>query len=219
MGNDNRSDVRADLDLVGNFSTRKAAYDDQVWSYFAGDNDADMARAGYRTAGSPTIDAYARNNAFPPLSAYTLGAMGQHFWQVSIGWNNPVDTIWTSTNLFNANYNYNGDGIYIYPGWPSGCNHDIGGTHYIPLDSLRLKLYRWGMQVYEYAKLLEASGNTSIATTQITNMVQYNNLRDFGGTITIGSAAAFESAREAMGIVLSEEEPSGGSDNGASDIW
>ena len=75
------------------------------------------------------------------------------------------------------------------------------------------------MQVYEYAKLLEASGNTSIATTQITNMVQYNNLRDFGGTITIGSAAAFESAREAMGIVLSEEEPSGGSDNGASDIW
>jgi hypothetical protein len=201
--------IKAPINLA-DWNTRKATYGDQAWIYYAGDNDAGTAWVYaptyvYRTAASPSIDAYARNNTFPPLSCYFFGATGLHFWAYADGgstWSNTVDTIWTDTNLFNANGHYAGDSTYIYPGWPSGCDHDIGGTHYIPLESLRLKLFRWGMQVYEYAKLLDSAGKTSIAMAQIANMVTFNNLREDHGSITIGTAAAWEAAREAMGDEL-----------------
>ena len=48
----------------------------------------------------------------------------------------------------------NGDGTMFYYGVPS----KIGGTHDIPIPSIRLKMYREGMEDYEYFKILDDLG-------------------------------------------------------------
>lgn len=45
-----------------------------------------------------------------------------------------------------------GDGVLFYPGKPDY----VGGKNHIPIESIRLKLVREGMEDYEYLKLAEA---------------------------------------------------------------
>jgi hypothetical protein len=56
----------------------------------------------------------------------------------------------------------NGDGTLFYPGRPDR----IGGTHHIPLESLRLKQIRLGMQDYEYFKILDDLGKQNFVETE-----------------------------------------------------
>ena len=53
----------------------------------------------------------------------------------------------------------NGDGTLFYPGTPER----IGGSTHVPVESLRLKLIREGLEDYEYLALLERSGAGSAA--------------------------------------------------------
>ncbi len=53
---------------------------------------------------------------------------------------------WTNVRLFGGN----GDGTLFYPGRPDR----IGGHTDIPIESIRLKLIREGMEDYEYLALL-----------------------------------------------------------------
>lgn len=103
----------------------------------------------------------------------------------------------------NSSSGYNGDGVYFYPGRVSGTNYDIGGTHDIPIESYRMKLVRWGAQVYEYAKLLEDNGRKATADTQIARMVTFNS----PNTITVAPVSDWESARDTMGsgVILQQK--------------
>jgi hypothetical protein len=62
--------------------------------------------------------------------------------QAYSGGNDP----WTNISLFGGN----GDGTLFYPGRPN----KIGGHTDIPIESIRLKLIREGMEDYEYLALL-----------------------------------------------------------------
>jgi len=117
--------------------------------------------------------------------------------------------VWSTTDPFgdyklSSNYpllsssGYNGDGVYFYPGRISGTNYDIGGLHEIPIESYKLKLVRWGAQVYEYAKLLQSKGKKSIADAQINRMIIFN----VPNTIKINSVEEWLSARDTMGGIL-----------------
>jgi len=53
---------------------------------------------------------------------------------------------WTDVHLFGGN----GDGTLFYPGRPDA----IGGRTDIPIESIRLKLIREGLEDYEYLVLL-----------------------------------------------------------------
>jgi hypothetical protein len=53
----------------------------------------------------------------------------------------------------------NGDGTLFYPGDPA----TIGGEEWIPLESMRLKMIRDGLEDYEYLKLLADRQQTSAA--------------------------------------------------------
>ncbi|NKE69365.1 DUF4091 domain-containing protein [Candidatus Manganitrophus noduliformans] len=61
----------------------------------------------------------------------------------------------------------NGDGTLYYPGRPS----KIGGKTHIPVESIRLKLLREGMEDYEYLHLLKSMGEGSFADEQVASMV------------------------------------------------
>ena len=203
------------------FDNRRATYGDLLFSYTAGDNDqaCDIgvypAARGIRTAASSSLDAYSRQNAYMFISDWHFNTQGHHFWITNEGWqlNNGADNanfVWSTTDPFGqyrqnqgfseANSSgYNGDGVYFYPGRVSGTNFNIGGSHEIPIESYKMKLVRWGAQVYEYAKLLEAGGNKLVADEQIGNMVTFN----VPNTISIHAVKEWESARNAMGDAIS----------------
>jgi hypothetical protein len=62
----------------------------------------------------------------------------------------------------------NGDGTLFYPGRPDA----IGGTTQIPLESVRLKLIREGLEDYEYFVLLSNLKDTAAADRRLNQIVQ-----------------------------------------------
>src|SRR6185312_3529116 len=71
---------------------------------------------------------------------------------------------WTNLRLFGGN----GDGTLFYPGRPA----QIGGATDIPIESIRLKLIREGMEDYEYLALLARLGGRAAAEAFNDRIVQ-----------------------------------------------
>jgi len=70
---------------------------------------------------------------------------GELYYSMNEGYSGGKDP-WTNVRLFGGN----GDGTLFYPGRPDR----IGGRTDIPIESIRLKLLREGMEDYEYLALL-----------------------------------------------------------------
>lgn len=70
---------------------------------------------------------------------------------------------WSNQHYFGGN----GDGTFYYPGTPAR----IGGTTHIPIESIRLKLLREGMEDYEYMHLLKTYGEKAYADEQVARVV------------------------------------------------
>jgi len=68
------------------------------------------------------------------------------------------DTAWTNQFDFGSN----GDGTLFYPGTPA----QIGGSTPVPVESIRLKLIREGIEDYEYLKMLSDLGDGAWAQQQ-----------------------------------------------------
>ncbi len=79
------------------------------------------------------------------------------------------DDAWTDVTLFGGN----GDGTMFYPGRP----RNIGGKTDIPIESIRLKLVREGLEDYEYLTLLmKRSGSDAVSrfvNQLVTNAYSY----------------------------------------------
>src|SRR5262249_506489 len=76
---------------------------------------------------------------------------------------------WKNVYLFGGN----GDGTLFYPGTPEM----IGGTTHIPIESIRLKLIREGLEDYEYLRMLEKSEGRSAVSQLVNGLVR--NTHDF----------------------------------------
>lgn len=92
------------------------------------------------------IDAPASETRAMAWLAFLSGATGTLYY----------DTILQLATAWDDQYRYtgNGEGTLFYPGTPER----IGGTHPIPIESLRMKLVRDGYEDYEYLKALEDAG-------------------------------------------------------------
>lgn len=185
------------------FAQRKAQYGDILWLYHAGITDSRFfsVKDG-NVAASMIIDALARQNAFAMLEAWPFRASGVYHWGMNSRWDRTSDQVWEGNSPFAAHDS--GDGMMIYPGRISGTNNDIGGSHEIPVESFRLKLFRWGNQVYEYCKLLESLGKTSFADAQVARMINFSTKPP-----TIGSLDNWESTRETMAAEIINSIPTG----------
>lgn len=96
---------------------------------------------------SLVIDHSALRNRAMPWVAYRFGFTGELYWE----------TVWAYTSQGNPwvsqwDFTGNGDGTLFYPGSPAR----IGGTTDIPIESLRMKHIRDGIEDYEYLKILES---------------------------------------------------------------
>ena len=91
------------------------------------------------------IDTSGPANRVMQWVAWKYGIEGELYFSMNEAYSRDQDP-WTDVRLFGGN----GDGTLFYPGRPSR----IGGLADIPIESIRLKLIREGMEDYEYLALL-----------------------------------------------------------------
>jgi len=94
-------------------------------------------------AGWPSlmIDHTALRNRALPWVAYRFGFTGELYWDSAYAFVTKADP-WVDQWDFTGN----GDGTLLYPGTPA----KIGGTTHIPVESIRMKHIRDGIEDYEY---------------------------------------------------------------------
>jgi len=100
------------------------------------------------------IDVPAVANRIAEWLAFKYGIEGELYYATTEAYTRTADP-WTDLYVAGGN----GDGTLFYPGQPER----VGGATHIPIESIRLKLIREGMEDYEYLALLAARGQGAFA--------------------------------------------------------
>ncbi|NDQ56080.1 MAG: DUF4091 domain-containing protein [Acidipila sp.] len=109
-----------------------------------------------------------RNWGFMALIPYQVS--GILYWDSSFaylrffGQTAPRVDVWESIYYFGGN----GDGTFFYPGRPS----NIGGTTDIPVESLRMKMFRNAFVDIEYGLKLQAQGDAAFYASHVLGVAQ-----------------------------------------------
>jgi hypothetical protein len=149
---------------------QRAAYDGLVangkrlWSY-----QSCMSHGCYTSATdecnrawpSYMVDHTAIRNRIMGWQAYRYDLSGELYFDVNYAYGNSDP--WVTQLQFGGN----GDGTLYYPGRPS----DIGGTTHIPIESIRLKQIRDGLEDYEYLLLLEQQAGRAAVLSLISPVI------------------------------------------------
>jgi hypothetical protein len=145
----------------------------QVWSYLTC-----MSKGCNITGGailnkwpSVSVDAILPNLRGYYWLMFDNDIRGDLYWQVTAGYRyyNSIFSSPSAYDPWDSHFDYGGDGegTYFYPGRPDR----IGGTTHIPIESLRLKAIRMGLEDYEIFKYASDRGYSSYVKTQIDNAV------------------------------------------------
>jgi hypothetical protein len=116
--------------------------------------------------GWPTymIDAPSVSNRVMPWLAWKYGIKGELYYSMNEAYSRKQDA-WTNVYIYGGN----GDGTLYYPGRP----RTIGGRSDIPIESIRLKLIREGLEDYEYfVQLAQREGPDAVS--RIVNEIAVN---------------------------------------------
>ncbi len=124
------------------------------------------------------------NRAMGPL-AFLAGVDGELYFDTVFAYNRKDP--WEDVYEFGGN----GDGTFFYPGIPSR----IGGKTHIPIESLRLKHLRDGLEDFEYLRLLKELGDEALARRLVRQLARsgYQIERD---------PVVWERTREEMAVRL-----------------
>jgi len=101
-------------------------------------------------------------NRVMPWLAWKYDIKGELYYNINEAYSHNHDA-WTDVYLFGGN----GDGTLVYPGRP----RNIGGKTDIPIESIRLKLIREGLEDYEYLTLLSRMGGPAMAAEHVNSLV------------------------------------------------
>jgi hypothetical protein len=140
----------------------RAAYDGELkrgkalWWYqsCASHGCNEVSSEYFRGWPSYAIDAAAISHRIMPWLSWRYKIGGELYFSMNESYSRAADP-WTDPYLHGGN----GDGSLFYPGTPER----IGGARDIPIESIRLKLIRDGLEDYEYLKLLAGNGLTGLA--------------------------------------------------------
>jgi hypothetical protein len=143
----------------------------QLWWYQACGSHGCGVIGGEYFRGWPSYmidDAPVRNRIMEWLT-WKYGIQGELYYSMDEAFSRKPDP-WKDVNLYSGN----GDGTLFYPGRPQV----IGGTQQIPIESIRLKLIREGLEDYEYLALLtKLAGYKAVSdgiTGLLTNTYEYD---------------------------------------------
>ncbi len=96
---------------------------------------------------------------------WKLGIGGELYFSTNEAFGRKDKDPWKDVFLFGGN----GDGTLFYPGRPDV----IGGTTHIPVESIRLKLIREGLEDYEYLAMLSKLGGSKVATEAVNSFIRH----------------------------------------------
>jgi hypothetical protein len=127
--------------------TREKRQGKSLWFYQSCASHGCNVSGGRYFIGWPSymIDASGAANRVMQWLAWKYRIAGELYYSMNEGYGADKDP-WTNVRLSGGN----GDGTLFYPGSPAR----IGGHTDIPIESIRLKLVREGMEDYEYLALL-----------------------------------------------------------------
>ncbi|MCG3116401.1 MAG: DUF4091 domain-containing protein [Candidatus Manganitrophus sp. SA1] len=205
-GREPGSEVPGGVETIGN---QRSKYGPETWWYQAcGSHGCGIIGGGqydpegYHT-GWPTfmIDLPAMFNRVMQWQTFKYNLQGELYFDMvyAYGQRDP----WVSQYDFGGN----GDGTLYYPGTPA----KIGGTTHIPIESIRLKLLREGMEDYEYMNLLAKLGDGDYAERQVDTVA--TRIYDWSR-----NPADLYRARENMALQILSHDASGGPTPGTADF-
>jgi hypothetical protein len=159
-----------------------------LWFYQSCASHGCNVPGGRYFAGWPSymIDASGAANRVMQWVAWKYNVEGELYFSMNEAYSRDQDP-WTDVRLFGGN----GDGTLFYPGRPSR----IGGLTDIPIESIRLKLIREGMEDYEYLALLSKLGGKKAADEYADRIVTKTYLWE-------SRSAEFLKVRQDMGEAL-----------------
>jgi hypothetical protein len=152
---------------------------DNYWAYLScmSNSCAGEGSAWYNGQVDLSVDVDGLYNRLWPAVYYKHSRNGFLYWSLNTdmvnGGGNPFSSVWY--------YGSNGDGHLMYPGFAGEfgasaggtATPNIGGTHDIPIESIRLKHIRDGIEDMEYFALAEAA--TSRASVEAIVESMFNN--------------------------------------------
>ncbi len=142
---------------------------DELWWYQScmshGCDGSDSSSPCYTGWPSYMIDIPAIYNRIMEWESFKYAVSGELYFEVTWAYKG----ISGNKDAWNNQYYFggNGDGTLFYPGRPD----KIGGTRHIPVESIRLKMIREGMEDYEYMKKLKDLGETGFLDQQLATVV------------------------------------------------
>ncbi len=134
--------------------------DNRLWWYQScmshGCGDGCVATTDDYFTGWPSymVDASAMQNRAMEWLSFRYDVSGELYFETTYD----LPSAWDDLCDFSGN----GDGTLFYPGTPAR----IGGSSDIPIESIRLKLIREGMEDYEYLHLLATLGDRAMAESE-----------------------------------------------------
>ncbi len=136
-----------------------------LWFYQSCASHGCNVTGGAYFAGWPSymIDIQGPANRVMQWVAWKYRIEGELYYSMNESYAHDGDP-WTNVRLFGGN----GDGTLFYPGRP----RQIGGETDIPIESIRLKLIREGMEDYEYLALLTKLAGRKTAEAYADRIVQ-----------------------------------------------
>jgi hypothetical protein len=133
------------------------------------------------------VDDSAVSNRVMPWLAWRYAISGELYFNINEAFTKDTDP-WASLHLFGGH----GDGTLVYP----GRVQRIGGKHDIPIESIRLKLIREGLEDYEYFVLLGRAADAHVERI-VHSLYEFENDPDvlYAERVRMGKAiAALQSA-------------------------
>jgi hypothetical protein len=149
----------------------RSAYDDDLeggkalWWYQSCASHGCYVVGGKYFSGWPSymIDVYPVANRIMQWVTWKMGVQGELYFSMNEAYGK-AGRPWEDVNRFGGN----GDGTLFYPGRPDR----IGGRSHIPVESIRLKLIREGLEDYEYLHLLDSVGESAFAKDIVNEIVR-----------------------------------------------
>lgn len=166
----------------------------EVWEYQSCDS---WGCTGHAATGWPSyaIDHPAIRNRALEWISFRNGITGELYWAASSAWVTAPATPWTVQFASGGQ----GDGTLLYPG--AAANAQVGGTHDVPIASLRLKMIREGVEDYEYLSILRGLGDGAYADAQVDGLFP-------SADATAASPQALYAARQAVACrIVTDQHP------------
>ncbi|MEF2146641.1 MAG: hypothetical protein V3573_14440 [Desulfovibrionaceae bacterium] len=159
-----------------------------------------------------SADAPMYYNRFPGFVLAKYEATGSTYWHTmsecsTTEGNNPYNNIWSNE------YKSNGDGHLVYPGVADTAGRAvgaetpaIGGTHDIPVESIRLKAVRDFVEDYEYAHILQSVIGKEAMLLELNRFFTTTDLNHLYWNLN-KDMSQFDTNRAALAQLITSSEP------------